>query len=362
MKYLLLPFLICVICCMLACTNSTTEKTSNGTDSIVVKDNIDTICNIAAIDTTSYEQLKQKLLSCEDKKIFYFSDDEDFQSNDPNAYQLMNRMMQMLQYVETADDGWAWMLAMNDCISEYNKHIEHEEGSIQNATLAIENLIDTYYAGNQRKMNTASYVTSILESYRTIYAYYDMIGGFRVRDSALKDLCFSEYKAWFDMNNALNNIMIFFTYSNAGYSMAPMEMNHTSFSWYQKRHEELEIERSIYDSVNWKAFESKSAIVSPNEFNKFIQSFKNVVAPNPRSKPNDIDSQSDGEHDNEKSDNEKTAEMLSLYERALIEWRNIREQIAQLLPQQKQESYRQITKQMHTRFYNDLLSLRTTTY
>lgn len=61
-------------------------------------------------------------------------------------------------------------------------------------------------------------------------------------------------------------------------------------------------------------------------------------------------------------DFEKVAEMLSYYETALNNWREVREQIAQILPQEKQKSYREITKQMHTRLYNDLVDLKEIQY
>ena len=43
---------------------------------------------------------------------FWFSDDAEFQAQDPHAYWLMNRMMRMIRLIKTADDGWTWML---DC-------------------------------------------------------------------------------------------------------------------------------------------------------------------------------------------------------------------------------------------------------
>ena len=32
-------------------------------------------------------------------------------------------MMQMVQLIKTADDDWAWMLAMNESVEEYNARI-----------------------------------------------------------------------------------------------------------------------------------------------------------------------------------------------------------------------------------------------
>ena len=55
---------------------------------------------------------------------------------------------------------------------------------------------------------------------------------------------------------------------------------------------------------------------------------------------------------------DKIAEMLRYYETALANWREVREQITLMLPKEKQKSYREITKQMHTRLYNDLVDLK----
>ena len=61
-------------------------------------------------------------------------------------------------------------------------------------------------------------------------------------------------------------------------------------------------------------------------------------------------------------DFDKIAEMLRYYETALSNWREVREQIALMLPKEKQKSYREITKQMHTLLYNDLVELKEIRY
>lgn len=58
----------------------------------------------------------------------------------------------------------------------------------------------------------------------------------------------------------------------------------------------------------------------------------------------------------------KKQEMLRYYETALTNWREVREQITQMLPKEKQKSYREITKQMHARLYNDLVDLKEIRY
>lgn len=55
-------------------------------------------------------------------------------------------------------------------------------------------------------------------------------------------------------------------------------------------------------------------------------------------------------------------EILCCYETALTEWRELREQIALMLPGDKQQSYREITRQMHARLYDDLSALKDIKY
>lgn len=65
---------------------------------------------------------------------------------------------------------------------------------------------------------------------------------------------------------------------------------------------------------------------------------------------------------NGRFDFDKITKMLGYYETALTNWREVREQIAQTLPKEKQKSYRERTKQMHTRLYNDLVELKEIRY
>ncbi len=304
--------------------------------------------------------------------LFRFSDDIEFQSQDPHAYWLMNRMMLMVQLVQTANDGWAWMLAMNESIEEYNARLGRKIGSVDAACNAINELIDIYNSGNQPKLNTASYVTSILEHYKTTHAYYrfiEYIDDYKDEsdwDVQLKALYYREFKEWFDINNAVNGLMYFYTYAAARYSALPMDLNGTFAHWSQERLAELKIERNIYESYEWKPFKSNAKAISTKEFDKLLSYFKTKTQ-------NDIVeeivsnwTEKDYEFAREQTDGkykfDKIAEMLRYYETALTNWRKVREQIALMLPKKKQKSYREITKQMHTRLYNDLYDLKAIRY
>ena len=121
--------------------------------------NVDSVVSDYTANAMAIERKKQDMLVAADSVgRFLFSDDTEFQSQDPHAYWLMNRMMQMVQLVKTANDDWAWMLTMNESVEEYNTRLGRKIGSVDAACNAIEELIDIYKAGNQPEMNTASYV------------------------------------------------------------------------------------------------------------------------------------------------------------------------------------------------------------
>ena len=324
-------------------------------------------------NNTAIEQKKLEMLSIADSVgNFWFSDDTEFQSQDPHAYWLMNRMMQMVQLVQTADDGWAWMLAINESIKEYNNRLGRKIGSVDAACNAIDELIDIYNTGNQPELNTASYVESILMHYKTVYAYYRLIEFIDDYvdesnwDVQMRALYYREFKEWFDINNAVNGLMHFYTYSAAGYSALSMDLNGTFEIWSKERLVELEIERDIYWSFDWKPFESNAKTISPKKFEKTLSYFNTrtneTVVEEMVSDWAEKDYDFARERIDGKFDFDKVAEMLRYYETALVNWREVREQIALMLPKEKQKSYREITKQMHTRLYNDLVELKEIRY
>ena len=61
----------------------------------------------------------------------------------------------MVRAIQTADNIWVWMLAMNESIGEYNARLSREIGSPELALSTIEGLIDTYDSASQAQMNTA---------------------------------------------------------------------------------------------------------------------------------------------------------------------------------------------------------------
>ena len=185
-------------------------------------------------------------------------------------------------------------------------------------------------------------------------------------DVQIRTLYYREFKEWFDINNAANGIMYFYTYASAGYSALSIDLNGTFEIWSKERLAELEIERDIYWSFDWKPFESNSKTFSPKKFDKLLGYFKSrtneTVVNEMVADWAEKDYDYARERINGRFDFDKIAEMLCYYETALSNWRKVREQIAQMLPKEKQKSYREITKQMHTRLYNDLYDLKAIRY
>ena len=294
---------------------------------------------------------------------------------DPHAYWLMNRMMQTVSKIRTADDCWEWMLAMKDNIQEYNARLGRKIGSVDAACNAINELMKIYGAGNQPEMNIATYVNSVLAHFKAVNSYYELIEFIDDYDldsdwdRNLRELYYREFEAWFELTNAASDIMYHYTYAAAGYSALPMELNSTFRLWSESRLKELEIEDELHWKYDWKKFSSKAKKVSVRKFNKLVNYFKT------RTKADVIEEYFDGFYDKRnrdyeyaeervgcKYDFEKIAGIVSNYETALAEWREVREEIISCQPKEKQKSYREVTKQIHTRLYNDLLDLKTIQY
>lgn len=312
--------------------------------------------------------IKEEMLAAADTAgHFWFSHDMEFQNADPHAYWLMNRMMHTVQYVQTAEDGIAWALALNENIKEYSRRIDrriYEEKEEDAAVRAIEDLIDIYAAGNQPELNTYSYVTSILEIYKTINEYIRIIR-FR-HEEPLAGLLYEEYRAWFDMNNAANGIMSFHTYAAAGYSALPMDINLTFASWSETRRKELEIEGETFWTYHREPFKSRCRRVSSDRFMKLIRYFTNLTIDTiVRTHAKDWNLKR-SEYAYERLDGcfdfDKISEMAHLYEEAYCNWLTARENIAAYLPKEQGKSYRETTKQMNARLYHDLLELKDIKY
>lgn len=345
--------LITLLCAAVSCSNDV-RATQLSSDSVPV---------------TEYISLKkEEMLAVSDSAYFFwFSDDAELRDSDPHAYWLMNRMMQTAQHVRTADDAIAWALALNENVTEYSIRIDRrilETRAEDAAMLAIENLISAYGAGNQPEMNAESYVLSILEHYRAVNEYIRTMG-YPMKEQ-LAELVYREYREWFDMNNAANGLMVFYTYAAARYSALPMDINMTFAYWSEQRYKELKIEDDSFWKYHREPFKSDSRKISKKRFLKLISFFSDLTL-------DGIVKTNAKEWDLKKSeyaydrldgcfDFDKISEMARLYEDAYCNWLIAREDIARYLPKDQGRTYRETTKEMNTRMYRDLSLLKSVNY
>ncbi len=300
----------------------------------------------------------------ENGNSYWYSTDAALEERDPHAHWLLNRMVPMGMMVKSADDAWAWAIAMGSCIDQYNARLGRKIGSSTQAMLAIEELIDIYVGGNQRKMNLASSITLAMDYYKTINTYYeflDYVSKYSVEDRRIQTLYYQEYKAWYNLHHAAEELLKKYTYAGAVYSMSTTEKNEIISSWLRNRSAMLEHERTHYNTFGWKSFKSDKRVVAAEEFSTLFNHFRNISV-------NEIIAHYLKEYG---GDEDYTKERLSkafnaknilqavdTYEKSLIAWRKIREQIAAILDKEMQISFRETTKQMHTQLYEDLTMLK----
>ena len=316
-------------------------------------------------NATAIEEKKQEMLEIADYEgHFWFSDDTEFQSQDPHAYWLMNRMMQMVQLVKTADDDWAWMLAMNESIKEYNSRLGRKIGSVNAAAIAIEELIDIYNAGNQPMLNTASYVTSILAHYKAVNEYYELIeyiypDSSTEWDERMRELYYHEFKTWYGIIDAQNALMYGYTFAPARYSALPMDLNGKFETWTKARQAELKTEKEIIYPGTPSTIEAKET--PAKELDNTVKFFQemNKESVEKAAKEEWSDDEFALELIEGRFDYEDIVKMANSYVESLADWRNTREKIAKTYPQQNQkDAIREITKNIHTRLYKELSELK----
>lgn len=330
---------------------------------------------LAAHEETLTDSVTQNILRIRDEMLtvcdtttnFMFSDDEELADADPHACWLMGRMMETMRMIRYAEDGLAWALAMNENVKEYGERIDRhimEEDAEDAAVLAIEHLMNIYYTGYQSEMNTASYVNAILAVYRTTNEYIRLM---RIhRDGPLGELIYREYCEWFDINNAVNGIMTFYTYGAAHYSALPMDVNGHLEHWSKCRLEELVTEREIlWHDVEYR-FPDRHGKVSLRRYERLLEEFKGIRA---EDVVKDVvagwvekDYDFAWEQFGEALDFELILYMHCLYDVALHNWLSVREEIAVHLGEERGKAYREMTSMVTSRLYGDLKELRDIRY
>ena len=307
------------------------------------------------------------LAVCDTTSDFIFSGDYELADADPHAYWLMSRMMEAMTMIQYADDGLAWALAMNENVKEYGRRIDrdiYEEDAEDAAAIAVNHLMNIYSAGNQPEINTASYVDAIVAVYRTTNEYIRLMRIYS--DEPLGELLYREYSEWFDLNNAVNGIMTFYTYGAAHYSALPMDINGHLRHWSERRLEELELEREIFWHDGEYRFPDRCTKVSLRKYERLLEEFKNIrvqdVVKYVVSEWEEKDYDFAWEVFGEAFDFELILYMHCLYDVALHKWLDVREEIAICLGEERGEAYREMTARVTSRLYEELKELRKIRY
>lgn len=293
----------------------------------------------------------------------------DLQLVDPHAYWLMRCMMKTCE-VETADVAWNWMEAMGDSIKKYNFRIGRKVTSVEMALLALKELNDIQKSiGNQIDMNISADISAVISLYETIYEYSQLM---RLVDNyfdgaeenvIMHDLFYREYCLWFGIHSYMNQLMRAYTYAYFWYSSLMMDLNYTLQLWYEERICELEIEQKICGEYWTYTYQTSRRKVTSQEFDTLINYYKTLTIQ--AVVESLILSESDKEYYDYVSERveeninfDMIREIINCYEATLIEWRNVRSEIEALMPEEKRESYREITEQMHGRLYENLTDLK----
>lgn len=291
--------------------------------------------------------------------------DSVLERKDPNAYWLMKVMLQMEKGVENCDDCWAWMLNVDDCIQEYNRRLGREIGNSDIAMATITELIGDYGMGTQFQMNVSSDVFFVIAFYKMVKAYSEYISfvdNFDVDPCDhmnLSDLCYQEFCAWFDMMKQSNNIMIEYTFACAAYSSLPMDMAYIYMDRITCRHALLDKESDLLWRVNERPYIGNGKVIRPRTFKALLNHFMELYQI-PDAGDDSTQNDTTVEEDNvmeEPIDYRLIALYAADYELALEAWRELRERIVQRLPLGMRSSYRAITNELHSNFYQNLLEL-----
>ena len=157
--------------------------------------------------------------------------------------------------------------------------------------------------------------------------------------------------------------MYFYTYAIARYSAVPMDINGTFKAWSRDRCKELAIERDIYRNRHSQTgvFESDVQKIPAKAFTILLDYFKSKTLENEIEEYLAEWDCFEYEYVKEKfegnMDFDKIKEMVQYYETALANWREVRFQIEMMYEYEQMESFDEITKQIHTRLYMDLVDL-----
>lgn len=303
-----------------------------------------------------------------DKEPYCFIEDKEFRSLDKHAFWLMDGMIRMAASIGTADDCWAWTLAMDERIQQYNKRLGRKIGSIDLALATIEELMKEYSVDSQAGINANSFVTLYIDYYRTMLAYRSLLSSVVYLDDdtddndTILDLFYTEFSSWYYIMNNMENIVIGYSYAMASYSLSNLQIYQRIDSWYKQRLSYLKVEEDLFNYNHESPYKAKFIQIKPQKFLVLINYFKSrteeTVVKDYMNEMSSYFYEDMLERVRDSFDFDCLSSHLTLLEASLNDWLEVREQIVKQLPPNKRYTYSVVTKQMYSQFYKNLSGLK----
>lgn len=315
------------------------------------------------------EESKKQMLSTCDSLNEWGYENQELQQADSHAYWLMQRMMDMMRMIETAEDALAWSRAMDESINEYNRRIGRNfNGGRDLALESIRLLIDRLDAANSYEYAIITYVESMIEHLNAIGQYCRLIDtAVREGNEDLTVLVFNEYKAWFNLNNVANALMLYYEYAAAPPTIVDASVNYCFGEWSKSRAEEVALEIELIQDYCDRKLSGEPInhckSVSQRRFTALIESFYQMDRETIVERYTDI-------FDGDKQSAEERAEffdiqyekidtLANLYYNTYDKWVDFRLRIAQIISPERAKQYHRLTQKVHRRLYDELKDIST---
>lgn len=296
---------------------------------------------------------------------FLFSMDSFLQAQDPGAYQLMDNMMRMSDYLQTSDDFLAWVQAVTERIRQYNSRKGFPEDSPEPALTAIHQLMDIYREGSKSELNCAGMVQTttnqyrLLSSYRTLIEQVDEKDHYPAAPLKLSDLYYQELTEYLAIQQKLEALLNHYTYNIASYSTCLPDMYTTTNAWLTDRYDALSQERLILWSNDPSLLRPFGHPVSDQQFQRLFHYYKTRDAESIQDEMQQRQAKPQLEEPVERLFHfAYLSTVVDQLDTALNHWLDIRDEIAMRLPQPMHAPYRSVTQRLYAGIYDDLVDLQ----
>lgn len=263
---------------------------------------------------------------------------------DSAAMRLANRFMRMWYLVNMngkANDKLQWAIAVNSALDTFRMAVPGlPKDSILNE---IHRVMGKFSSLTQSEMNFQCHIDAKVDYYRTIEAYRQWL---QAVPSNIKTLAEKEFEAWHDLNDARFALWEDVSYRREWYSMKPMEIEGYFKNLSMNRRAELEIEQDII--MQNKPYQQKGKTVTAKQWEQWIK--ENSV-------PEDIDFLKEMKNFDYIPCDSLVSVRVSALNSTFSQWLEIRQRIAEALPEEQGKSYDNLTADMHSRLIGRLDSI-----